>query len=84
MEIGEYSTIRLLALSPTFFRKKKKLGFFQTKLIWVGSGSGLGLGLGLEFVPKVVFWAFLEISLVIYWNHTWATPNCPISIVDPR
>ena len=67
-----------------FLPKKRKLDFFRTKLIWVGLGSELGLGLGLEFVPKVVFWAFLEISLVIYWNHTWATPNSPISIVDPR
>ena len=45
------------------FFNNKKPDFFRTKLIWVGARSGLGLG--LEYVSKVVFWAFFEISVLV-------------------
>ena len=52
MEFREYCTICLSVLST-----------FYSQLIWVGAESGLGLGLVSKVV--VVFWAFVEISLLI-------------------
>ena len=42
----------------------KKL-FFSGQSSYNMGRAGLGLGLGLEFVSKVVFWAFFEMSLPI-------------------
>ena len=67
------------------FVQERKARIFpdEVNILWVGVGSGSRLALGYNSCAMSFLGHVFYCSFSIHWNHTWATPNSPISTKYP-